>query len=61
MTIETLKEKVLHGEHITRDEAIFLADQPLEALCSASDDIRKNYCNYDFDLCAVISVKGGQC
>ena len=61
MTIETLKEKVLHGEHITRDEAIFLADQPLEALCIAADEIRNHYFKDDFDLCAVISVKGGQC
>lgn len=61
MTIDTLKEKVLHGDHITRDEAIFLSDQPLEALCRAADEIRKHYFKDDFDLCAVISVKGGQC
>ena len=61
MTIQNLKEKVIQGERITRDEALFLADQPLEALCSAANEIRKHYFKDDFDLCAVISVKGGQC
>lgn len=61
MTIETLKEKVIQGGEITREEALFLADQPLEPLCTAADEIRKYYYKDDFDLCAVISVKGGRC
>lgn len=61
MTVEKLKEKVIQGGEITREEALFLAGQPLEPLCDAADEIRKYYYKEDFDLCAVISVKGGRC
>lgn len=61
MNVKSLKEKVIQGGDITREEALYLAKQPLEELCEAADDIRKQYYREDFDLCAVISVKGGRC
>lgn len=60
MNVKSLKEKVIQGGDITREEALYLAKQPLEELCEAADDIRKQYYREDFDLCAVISVKGGR-
>lgn len=61
MTMESLKEKVIQGGDITREEALYLAEQPLEPLCRAADEIRQHFYQDDFDLCAVISVKGGRC
>lgn len=61
MNVKSLKEKVIQGEDITREEALYLAKQPLEEICEAADEIRKHYYRDDFDLCAVISVKGGRC
>lgn len=56
-----LQTKVLQGGYITRDEALLLAVQPLEEVCEAADQIRRAVWKEEFDLCAVVSVKGGQC
>lgn len=58
---EELQKKVVQGYKITKEEAMMLAEQPLEELCTAADEIRKAFGGDDFDLCAVVSVKGGQC
>lgn len=61
MTIEKLKEKVLSGGDITREEALFLAQGDLKELSEAANEIREHFSGSDFDMCGVISVKGGQC
>ena len=33
----------------------------MEQLCRAADEIRRHFCGTAFDLCAVISAKGGRC
>lgn len=58
---EELQKKVLQEENLTKEEAMMLVAQPLEEVCEAADQIRKAYSGSDFDLCAVVSVKGGQC
>lgn len=59
--ISKLKEKVLHGESVTREEAIQLYPEPLEALCAAADEIRRAFCGDGFDLCAILNAKSGRC
>lgn len=59
--IDELKNKIISGEKITRDEALKLVEVPLEELSQAADEIRKHFCGDTFDLCGVISVKGGRC
>lgn len=61
MTIGELKEQVLEGKNITRQQALFLAEADLEELSLAADEIQKYYCGMNFDLCAVVSVKSGRC
>lgn len=61
MTIQELKEKVLNGGFITREEALFLAGEDLEELSAAADAIREHFSGDDFDMCGVISLKSGQC
>lgn len=63
-TIAGLKDMVIDGYSISRDEALFLAgipEQQLDELCSAADEIQRHFFGDDFDMCAVISVKGGRC
>lgn len=35
-TVQTLKEKAMQGVSITKEEALSLADQPLDELCQAA-------------------------
>jgi biotin synthase len=59
--VTQLKEKVLAGEDITREEAIFLSKADLGLLSEAADEIREAFFRDDFDMCAVISAKSGKC
>jgi len=61
--VRDMREKVLSGEKISREEAIRLAgtDIDIEELAEAADRIREEYCSDRFDMCAVISVRGGRC
>ncbi len=59
--ISFLKEKVLSGENIEKEEALALADAELQELCIAADEIRKKYCGNGFDICAIINGKSGKC
>lgn len=59
--LETLKQKVLEGSHINREEALGLASLPLDPLCSAANEIRQQFCGNAFDLCTIINGKNGKC
>ena len=59
--IDQYKEKVIQGGSLEKEELMALAEAPLENLCAAADDIRRTFCGSAFDLCAVISAKGGPC
>lgn len=59
--ITELKEKVLSGACITREEAITLIDAPLEELTAAADEIREKMCGNGFDICTIINGKCGRC
>lgn len=60
-SLASLKEKVLAGRQITREEALALAEMPLEALCAAADEIRRFFCGDKFDLCTIVNGKSGKC
>lgn len=56
-----LKEKILSGKEITREEAISLYGRPLEGLCRDADEIRRHFCGNHFDICTIINGKSGRC
>ena len=60
-SLASLKEKVLAGRQITREEALALAEMPLEELCAAADEIRRFFCGDKFDLCTIVNGKSGKC
>ncbi len=59
--LESLKEEVLAGHQVSREEALWLYDAPLEELCLAADEIRAHFCGHAFDLCTIINGKSGKC
>lgn len=59
--IQRLKEKVLSGAEITREEALALYDESLKSLCQAADEIRRHFCGDGFDICTIINGKSGSC
>ena len=60
-TVTELKEKVLGGKMITRQEALELFEAPLEELCEAADEIRAKMSGNGFDICTIINGKCGRC
>lgn len=59
--LELIKKKVLEGGKINKEEALELAELPLEELSQAADEIRRKFCGNQFDLCTIINGKSGKC
>lgn len=59
--VEEMKEKVLKGECLTRQEAIRLSRAPLMELQRAADEIRGAMCGNGFDICTIVNGKCGRC
>ncbi|CZT57495.1 biotin synthase BioB [Solibaculum mannosilyticum] len=56
-----LTGKILNGGQITKTEAMFLYEHPLEELCEHADKIRRHFCSNRFDICTIINAKSGCC
>lgn len=61
MDILELKNKVLDGYKINREEAVELYNSDYETLTKAADEIREHFCGNDFDVCTIINAKSGKC
>ena len=61
ISIRQLKEKVLAGEWISREEALRLSNAPLEELTAAADELRQHFCGNQFDMCTIVNAKCGTC
>lgn len=61
ISLEELKQKIIKGYNITKEEALKLTQSPLEELCEAADSIRKHFCSNIFDMCSIINAKSGKC
>ena len=59
--IEEMKEKVLSGGQISREEAIRLSKESLEELTEAANEIREKFCDNGFDICTIVNGKCGKC
>lgn len=62
MNLKELKDKVLDGGAIDREEALFLATYPnIDALCDAADEICRRYQPSDIDSCSIVNARSGRC
>ena len=59
--VKILKEKVLNGEFINKNEAMQLVDAPLDELTNSANEIREYFCGDAFDICSIINGKSGKC
>ena len=59
--IQELKEKVLAGYEINREEAIQLLREDLGELCTAANEIREKFHGNDFDFCSIVNARSGRC
>lgn len=59
--VSEMKDQVLKGEWISRQEAVRLMEEPLAELQEAADEIRKKVCGNGFDICTIINGKCGRC
>ena len=59
--VNDLKEKILNGYRINKQEALDLVKAPLDELSTAANEIRKHFCGDDFDICTIINGKSGRC
>lgn len=61
MNLNLLTDQVLNGAQISKEEALFLYEQPLEELCDSADKIRRHFCQNQFDICTIVNAKSGHC
>jgi biotin synthase len=59
--VELLGNEVIQGKQITKEEALWLYQQPLDELSRKADEIRSAFCSNGFDLCTIINGKSGRC
>lgn len=59
--IDKLKQKILKGTLLEKEEILSLLNEPLDKLCIVADEIRKHFCRDSFDMCTIINGKSGQC
>lgn len=61
MNLNELTTEVLNGKQITKEEALFLYEQPLSELCENADKVRQHFCVNQFDICTIVNAKSGSC
>lgn len=62
MELNLLKDKILVGEKISREEAIFLINYPdLNELCDAANEIAAKYSGRIVDSCSIVNARSGMC
>ena len=60
--IETIKEKVLNGDAVSREEVFLLAkERDKQALFHAAGEIRDRRAGRHFDTCSIINARSGRC
>lgn len=63
-TIQQLKDKVMSGKFLTREEALSLSEvgeSDQESLWDAAQEITEKFVSRDFDSCSIINARSGKC
>ncbi|MDD5021160.1 MAG: biotin synthase BioB [Endomicrobiaceae bacterium] len=56
-----LKQKILNGYKIAKNEALDLVSAKLDTLCKSANEIRQKFCGNSFDVCSIVNGKSGKC
>lgn len=59
--VNQIKEYIINGGVIGKEQAMEIVSAPLEELCSAADELRRHFCGNGFDICTIINGKCGRC
>lgn len=59
--METILEKIIKGDKVTKEEALKLYDFELEELLFAASQVRKLNKGRKVKICSIINAKSGQC
>lgn len=59
--VDKLKNLILDGYEITREDAINLTKADLGKLCEAANELREHFCGNLFDICTIVNGKSGRC
>ncbi len=59
--VAEMKEKALRGEGVTEEEALELADAPVDVVVRSADEIREGNMGDGVDTCSIINAKSGNC
>ncbi|MCR5455941.1 MAG: biotin synthase BioB [Bacteroidales bacterium] len=60
--IKELKDKIMSGYQITRDEALSLSQTGhIEALYYSANQLRAKFCGFRFEMCSMFNVTSGAC
>ncbi len=54
-------EQLMQGKLLNKQQALDLADAPLDELTQTANDIRAAFCGNGFDICTIINAKSGTC
>ena len=62
MDLKVIKEKVIQGYLISKNEALEIYGyKDLNQLLDFADKIRTYFCGNGFDICTIINAKSGRC
>lgn len=59
--LTSIKNRVLQGQMINKQEALIVSEAPLAELAAAANEIRAHFCGNAFDICSIINGKSGKC
>lgn len=59
--LNDLKEKIIDGYKVRKEEALKLYDENLDNLLKVADEVRENLVGNKVDLCSIINGKSGKC
>ncbi len=60
--IKEIKDKIMSGYQITRDEAIRLSESGnIETLYYSANQLRAKFCGFKFEMCSMFNVASGSC
>lgn len=59
--LEKLKFKILKGYNCNESDILYILKCSLNSLCKNANDIRKFFCEDNFEICTIVNGKNGNC